>query len=287
MKRKRILPTLLVVGLALLITTIQAEPKLELSSKDYDFGFVPQHAKVSHTFMLKSVGDDTLKIVQVVPGCGCTKAPLEKSEIAPGDSATLEIIFNTGRYNGRVKKHPRIVTNEQQNRVNLEFASTVMARPDSTYPIIVKPHKLDFSRLADSAEPEMTFTLHNVYSEPLQVDIVDYPDDLLAITMPTEIPVKGSSDGTVRLIDPNSTAAFEKSITIEVNDLTGSRFTIPVMRSVTADDPTGALENGIDRRNESAGKCRWPMTLYGRSRPHLQLPISSVSFEQYSPANGT
>ena len=228
MKQKCLLAALLVAAFALLVGKVQAEPKLELNSKTYDFGFVPQHANVSHTFVLKSVGDDTLKILQVIPGCGCTKAPLEKTEIAPGDSTTLEIIFSTGRFNGRVKKHPRIVTNEKQDRVNLEFASTVMARPDSTYPIIVEPYKLDFSRLDPAADPEMTFTLHNVYSEPLEVDIVDYPAGLFEVTLPTEIPVKGSAEGSLRLIGDLSEGAFEKSITIKVNDLAGSRFTIPV-----------------------------------------------------------
>jgi len=45
-----------------------AAPRLTIDESAFNFGYVPQHAKVSHTFVLRSTGDDTLKIVKVVPG---------------------------------------------------------------------------------------------------------------------------------------------------------------------------------------------------------------------------
>ncbi len=43
-------------------------PRLEIPKPEFDFGFVPQNAKVSHDFWLYSTGTDTLRILQVNPG---------------------------------------------------------------------------------------------------------------------------------------------------------------------------------------------------------------------------
>lgn len=43
-------------------------PNLTIDNPDFDFGFVPQHAKISHIFWLYSTGDSTLKITKIVPG---------------------------------------------------------------------------------------------------------------------------------------------------------------------------------------------------------------------------
>ncbi|MEZ5359189.1 MAG: hypothetical protein R3F48_10215 [Candidatus Zixiibacteriota bacterium] len=62
------LPALIVVLALLLTSQAMAVPKLLIEDDTFDFGFVPQDSKVSHVFWLKSVGDDSLKILKVRPG---------------------------------------------------------------------------------------------------------------------------------------------------------------------------------------------------------------------------
>lgn len=45
-----------------------AGPKLTMPQREFDFGYAPQGAKISHDFWLYSTGDDTLKIIKVSPG---------------------------------------------------------------------------------------------------------------------------------------------------------------------------------------------------------------------------
>jgi hypothetical protein len=54
--------------LLLLCGLTQAAPHLTIKEPVFDFGYVPQHAKIAHVFWLHSTGDDTLKIQKVVPG---------------------------------------------------------------------------------------------------------------------------------------------------------------------------------------------------------------------------
>ena len=57
-----------VLTVLLLATVVFGAPKLTMPESSFDFGFVPQNATVSHVFWMYSTGDDTLKILNVVPG---------------------------------------------------------------------------------------------------------------------------------------------------------------------------------------------------------------------------
>ena len=55
------------VSLALTGSAIAA-PQLTIKESIFNFGFVPQNSKVTTGFWLFSSGDDSLKIIRVVPG---------------------------------------------------------------------------------------------------------------------------------------------------------------------------------------------------------------------------
>lgn len=45
-----------------------AAPRLSIPESVFNFGYCPQNSAISHDFWLYSTGDDTLKILKVVPG---------------------------------------------------------------------------------------------------------------------------------------------------------------------------------------------------------------------------
>lgn len=67
MKQSKLLMFFL-VALMLLACSTWSAPRLTILESDFNFGFVPQHSKISHDFWLMSTGDDELKILKVVPG---------------------------------------------------------------------------------------------------------------------------------------------------------------------------------------------------------------------------
>ena len=213
-------------------TLSQAAPLLKIDEPVFDFGNAPGHAKVSHSFWLKSAGDDTLKILSVVPGCGCTKAPLEKDKLAPGDSTRLQVTFSTGSYRGHVAKSPRISTNEGGTYKTVRILTNVLTRPDSTYPLVVTPHKIDISQFGKKERKEVTFTITNVTPADLTVNLVDVPSDVFTVELPKKVDAGKSAEGKVRLAGDGDIGDFERSVTFEVNDEQHTRFTIPVHREV-------------------------------------------------------
>lgn len=51
-----------------LATGAAAGPQMTIHRSTFDFGYAPQNAKLSYPFWLHSTGDDSLKIIKVVPG---------------------------------------------------------------------------------------------------------------------------------------------------------------------------------------------------------------------------
>jgi hypothetical protein len=181
---------------------------------------------------LYSKGDDSLQILKVIPGCGCTQAPLEKSGLSAGDSTRLEVIFDTKHFTDQITKRPRIETNEGPPEKYVEFSCDVLRRPDSTYPIIIKPYKIDLSQFGEKVRDQMKVTITNVSDKPLDIKIVAAPDELLTATFPKTVGPGMSADGTVKLTAGAVKKEFEKSITLQLSDDKSTRFSIPVKRAL-------------------------------------------------------
>lgn len=72
-------------------------PKLEVvGGETYDWGKVkpPADGNLQAEIKMKNVGTGDLKIVEVKPGCGCTKTDPDKMELVPGDVSTMGVKLN-------------------------------------------------------------------------------------------------------------------------------------------------------------------------------------------------
>lgn len=211
----------------------KAAPRLVIPEQEFEFGFVPQNSKITHVFHLYSKGDDSLKIIQVIPGCSCTQAPLKKQEMGSNDSTDLEIIFDTRSYQGGVSKSPVIKTSEGPPDKNVRIHADVVARPDSTYPIIIKPYKLDLTQIGEKTRSQIKFSIQNVSEKPLEPKLIAWASDLFDVSLPKSIPAGQSVEGTLTLKKDALANSFEKCLTLQLNDEKSTRFTIPVKRAMT------------------------------------------------------
>lgn len=106
-----------------------------------------------------------------------------------------------------------------------------MARPDSTYPLVIKPYKLDISQFGEKVRDEMKFNLTNVSDQDIEITLVDRPEGYFDLELPDKVEAGKTAHGVLRLHDDTIELSFEKSITIQLNDEQSSRFTIPVKRT--------------------------------------------------------
>ncbi|MCB2202273.1 DUF1573 domain-containing protein [bacterium] len=213
-----------------------AGPELSTPNDAFDFGYLPQNSVVTHKFTLKSVGDETLVIERIKPGCGCTKVPLEKNTLEPGDSTIVELIFDTQHFHGSMSKGAYIYANDTTDRHLIGFYANVVTRPESMNPITIKPYKLDISQISSKPRTELDFTVTNTSNQPLDLFVVDYPPDYVTIDLPKHLKAGETGTGRIKLTDSAIKMQFEKSFTFGVTDEKGTRFTIPIKRTIFGAD---------------------------------------------------
>ncbi len=144
----------------------------------------------------------------------------------------MEIIFDTKHYTDKISKRPRIETNEGPPEKYVQIDCEVMRRPDSTYPIIIKPYKLDVSQFGEKVRDQMKFTISNVSDSAINLTTVSWPRQFLTVTLPKTVLAGKSVEGLIKLTPDAIKKEFEKSITIQLSDAKSSRFTIPVKRAL-------------------------------------------------------
>ena len=232
MKKKSILLTA-ILSIVSLSAFALVGPKVEIDNSGFDFGFAPQNAKLSHTFWIKSTGDEDLKIVKVIPGCGCTKAPLAKDVINPGDSTTLEIIFSSKKYTGTIIKQPKFLTNTEDNNQVLAFQATIVNAPDSTYPLVISPFNLELAGMRPEID-NARFMIENKSEEDISIIVVEAATDFFTTKMPKKIKAGEKAEGMLQLLAASADKSFAKSVTIELSDAAKTRYTIPVTYSKPA-----------------------------------------------------
>ncbi len=108
----------------------------------------------------------------------------------------------------------------------------MVVRPDSTYPIIIKPYKLDLTQFGEKVRAEIKFTIDNVSDKPLHPTLVASATDLFDVTLPKVIPAGKTGEGVLRLKKEAVDKGFEKCLTLKLDDEKNSRFTIPVKRTI-------------------------------------------------------
>lgn len=215
---------------AVLTSMAVAGPIVEIPESTFDFGRVSQHAVVSHRFWIKSTGDDTLRIIRIESGCGCTEAPLRDSVLAPGDSTVLEILFSTKSYRGPVSKSPHLETNADDAKVYLKIKADLLADPREARPIMLDPYRLDVSQYKAKPRLRARFQIHNKDTVDYRITLIDHADEFFDVKLPEVVKAGDSAWGAVKVHESVAQKEFEHSLTFEINDDDATRYTLPVKR---------------------------------------------------------
>jgi len=209
-----------------------AEPDLSIPEKTFNFGNVPQNSILSHTFWLVSSGSDTAGIIRIESSCKCMTAPLQSDIIPPGDSIPLTLIYESRRYHGFANHHAVISVSGMEREDTVNILADINQFPDSTFPIVIKPYKLDISRFDENIRDEIDFEITNNSNKDVSITMIHFPDTLGKIKMPDKIKAGQTEEGRLKLDDDMLEMSFDLTMTIETDDPDRSRFTIPIRRRI-------------------------------------------------------
>jgi hypothetical protein len=129
-------------------------------------------------------------------------------------------------------KRPRIKTNEGPPDKFVQIVTHVVDRPDSTYPVVINPYKLDLSQFGEKVRSEIEFKIKNVSTEDLSLSLISSAKDYFKVELPDKIGAGKTETAKVTLTKKGETDAFDKSLTFELSDKEKSRFTVPVKRTL-------------------------------------------------------
>ncbi len=213
--------SILVLGMILCCgqSILAQDPAAKMIMPDtiFDFGFFATDARVVHTYPIYNQGDDTLRIIKVKPGCGCTVAPLHKYDIPPGDSTTLDMYFDSKRLTGLVKKKITILSNDPITPFK-EIAFIAVTGRQHPY-VRPKPEFINFGRLsAGKIDKVYSTTLTNVTDAAVKLEIIDLSRDYLEAELVRDSLEPGESTElkiTLRRI-PNDPNLYNFSATLAV-----------------------------------------------------------------------
>ena len=92
---------------------------------EHDLGILKQGEEAGARFGFKNEGEESLVIIRVQTGCGCTIAEYTREPVKPGDSGFVEVIFNsTGKYGAQFQQ-VSVYFKDRKNPVRLSLLSQV------------------------------------------------------------------------------------------------------------------------------------------------------------------
>ncbi|MDF1544690.1 MAG: DUF1573 domain-containing protein [bacterium] len=212
----------------LLASTLSAAPGLTINYDHFDFGLVPRNSTVMTGFWLHSTGEDTLKISEIKTGCSCVLAPLERKEIAPGDSLFLQLTWEMKNKVSKVGKYPYIYTNAQDDPFRVYMDGVVMRDPDSAPVAYSTPYVLELARVGEKLIDSLEFDLTNKFEHDLMAEVTSPQPLNCNLVLPEILPAFGSAKGYIKVKPGLTEEEFKTSFTLRFTDPESTTLTIPV-----------------------------------------------------------
>lgn len=239
------LPTAFLLALLLFSAVLIADDtvksgKLDLSERIFDFGMVPREAKVMHTFVLKNIGNDTLHILEIKPGCSCTIAPIDKKVIAVGDQAVMPVTYSTGKSSGKSAKGVKITTDMKPRGLFPLQIDAYIESPTSRPPkFYAEPRTIEFVPTRDAWAGSAKALMHNLNEFEVTVKIVDYTAALGSASLSSEKIKSGQNiELNFDFLENTNYKPQYGSVTLEVvlSEEEVMRYTVPVIRATPSNN---------------------------------------------------
>jgi hypothetical protein len=103
-----------------------SQGRIACDAPEFEWGTVLAGQEVSHTFVVKNVGEGVLRILGARAGCSCTAAVVSASELPPGGEGRIEVKFNTKGRKGVTSKTVDVTTDSETNpKLTLTVKGTI------------------------------------------------------------------------------------------------------------------------------------------------------------------
>lgn len=216
-------------GILFVALTLWAQPKLEIvGGTTHDWGKVgPKDDPLTTRIILKNAGTELLKIERVQPGCGCTTAPLDKTELKPGDSATMNVTLRFGGATGAVTKSVAIYSNDPSSPTMLWLKAEVVR------PLAFTPAQyFVFVDMRVGQEAKATLTLKNMSQQEVRLYDIETTPGLTLNLKNNTVLKPGQQVELVARVVPQQKGYYSAVVRMKTSHPEYSTLEIPVYGNV-------------------------------------------------------
>ena len=107
----------------------KSKAKMEFETLDVDYGTIEYNSDPLRKVKFTNTGTEPLVIENARGSCGCTVPDWPKNPIAPGESATIDVRYDTKRV-GRISKSITITTNEENGTHRLQVIGEILPKEE-------------------------------------------------------------------------------------------------------------------------------------------------------------
>ncbi len=118
---------------------------IEFAEPSYDFGTIESGDIVSKVFTFTNTGDEFLVLSNAKGSCGCTVPQWPKDPIAPGETASITVEFDSKNKKGLQSKRVTITANTDPAQFFLTVKGEVLAKEEGTTDVAVEEPAAEIS----------------------------------------------------------------------------------------------------------------------------------------------
>jgi len=198
-----------------------AAPQIQFLEPVFDAGTLTAGAVVRHEYAFTNTGGAPLQVTRVEPSCGCTTIETWTARLAPGQTGTIPIYFDSADLSGDISRWIVVASTDPDRP---EVALTVKAIVRA--PIDVSPAQAIFTPGAGTRTSETKIIrITNRTAEPLILAAPQSSNRAFAVELKTVVPGQ-EFELHVTAVPPFASHSRRGTITIKTNSSQRPRITV-------------------------------------------------------------
>jgi hypothetical protein len=109
-----------------------AKPILSVEKTTQNFGTIPEGTVVTQVYTFTNTGDAPLQLTEAEASCGCTVPAWPREAIAPGETASLTVVFDATNKRGKRQQRVTITANTEPAQTHLYLVGEVIYPAEAT-----------------------------------------------------------------------------------------------------------------------------------------------------------
>jgi hypothetical protein len=107
----------------------QSTAQITFEESVFEFGDITQGDRVQHVFNYTNKGTEPLILSSVKTTCGCTAPDWSREPLAPGESTSMTVSFNSTGKMGMQNKTITVNSNATNDPERIRITANVLAKP--------------------------------------------------------------------------------------------------------------------------------------------------------------